>query len=158
MAKKHDRRRYFWVGVVWGIVGAVVVFLFLGDDEPTKDDPAAYTRHVVAQAIERYERDGPEATLSFVNSAASVDGQWYPFIIDEDGYTIGHHNGRFRNREPSERVDSTGYFYGDEILAATEDGVWVSYVIVNPETGQEQRKHTWVVLHDGWIFGSGWYE
>ena len=28
----------------------------------------------------------------------------------------------------------------------------------NPETGEEGRKHSWVVLHDGLIFGSGWYE
>ena len=158
MVKEHKRRPYFWIGVVWGIIGAVVVFLFLGDDEPTKEDPAAYTRQVVQQVIDRYERDGMEATLSFVNSTASVDGPWYPFIINEDGYTIGHHNPRFRNREPSERVDPTGYFYGDDLLAATEDGIWVSYVILNPDTGEEQRKHTWAVLHDGWIFGSGWYE
>jgi len=44
------------------------------------------------------------------------------------------------------------------MLAATEDGHWVSYVFVNPDTGEEQRKHAWVVPHDGLIFGSGWYE
>ena len=158
MTKEPNRKRYVWVGVVWGIVGAVVVFLLFGDDVPPKEDPAAYTRYVVEQTIDRYEREGPDATLSFVNSMASVDGPWYPFIINEDGYTIGHYNPGFRNREPSERVDSTGYFYGDDILSATEDGIWVSYVIVNPDTGGEQRKHTWVVLHDGLFFGSGWYE
>ena len=37
-------------------------------------------------------------------------------------------------------------------------GVGVEYVIVNPETGENQRKHTFAVLHDGYIFASGWYE
>ena len=56
------------------------------------------------------------------------------------------------------RVDSAGYFYGDDTLSATEAGKWVSYVYRNPETGEEARKHTWVVRHDGLFFGSGWYE
>ena len=129
-----------------------------GNDTPTKDDPAAYTQHVVEQAIERYQEDGLELTIAYHNTPMNVDGQWYVFIIDENGYTIGHHNPDFRYRDPALRVDSTGYFYGDDLRAATEDGHWVSYVFVNPETGEEQRKHAWVVLHDGLIFGSGWYE
>ena len=60
--------------------------------------------------------------LRFVNGLESVDGQWYPFIIDQDGYTIAHHNPALIRRDPSERVDSTGYFYGDDVLAATDEG------------------------------------
>ncbi len=58
----------------------------------------------------------------------------------------------------NELVDSEGYAYGPEILEADEAGRWVSYVYLNPETGEEQRKHSWVVRRDEWIFGSGWYE
>ncbi len=43
-------------------------------------------------------------------------------------------------------------------MAATEDGLWVEFVLFNPETGRDQKKHTWVARHDGLIFGSGWYE
>ena len=53
---------------------------------------------------------------------------------------------------------ATFFFYGDDLLAATESGSWVEYVIVNPETGENQKKHTFAVLHDGYIFASGWYE
>ena len=153
------RRLAMGAGVVAAVLAAVVaVVLLSGDDAPSKDDPAAYTRFVVERTIDRYDRDGREATLEFVSSAESVDGQWYPFIIDQDGYTIAHHNPELIGRDPSKRVDSTGYFYGDDMLAATDEGHWVSYVFVNPETGQEQRKHTWVVRHDGLLFGSGWYK
>ena len=55
-------------------------------------------------------------------------------------------------------MDATGYFYGDELLGATEEGRWVSYVILNPETGENEQKHTWAVRHEGLLFGSGWYE
>ena len=61
-------------------------------------------------------------------------------------------------RDPALRVDVTGYFYGDEILSATEKGKWVSFVFYNPNTGEETLKHVWIVRHDGLFFGSGWYE
>ena len=125
---------------------------------PSKDDPAAYTVASVEDAIQRYERDGREATAAYYNNAASVDGQWYVFIVDDGGITIAHHNSKFRGRDPSERVDVTGYFYGDELLGATEEGRWISYVIENPETGGNAQKHTWVMRRDGLLFASGWYE
>ena len=53
---------------------------------------------------------------------------------------------------------SRGYFYGDDLRAADEEGRWVSYVFLNPETGEQQTKHTWAIRHDGLIFASGWYE
>ncbi len=120
-------------------------------------DPAEYTKHFVDEAIARYQSEGLEDTLAYYNTPESVDGQWYTFIIDEDGYTIGHHDPAFRGRDPSLRVDATGYFYGDDVLSATEDGKWVSYVFNNPSSGRIESKHTWAVLHDGLIFGSGWY-
>ena len=133
------------------------------EDEPDqseliKDDPVAYTKAFVQRAIQRYERDGRQATIDYYNSTESVDGEWYVFIIDQDGFTISHHNPQFRGRDPSLRVDATGYFYGDELLGATEEGRWVDYVILNPETGENEQKHTWAVRHDELLFGSGWYE
>ena len=47
---------------------------------------------------------------------------------------------------------------GDDIMGATEAGKWVGYVYRNPETGEEGRKHSRAVRHDGLIIGSGWYE
>ena len=129
------------------------------EEGPRKTDVEAYTRSVVQQAINLYDAVGLEDTLTYYNTGESVDGQWYAFIVDaETGVTIGHHNPALRDRDPSLRVDATGYFYGDDLLAATESGSWSSYVIVNPNTGENQRKHTFAVLHDGYIFASGWYE
>ena len=55
-------------------------------------------------------------------------------------------------------VDPTGYNYGAEFAATTEDGSWVDYTYLNPVTRVNGQKHSWVVKHDGLIFGSGWYE
>ena len=37
------------------------------------------------------------------------------------------------------------------------DGHWVYYNFINPETGNEEPKTSWFKLHDGLIFGSGFY-
>ena len=129
------------------------------EEGPRKTDAPAYTETVVQQAINLYDAVGLEDTVAYYNTEESVDGQWYAFIIGgESDFTIAHHNPVLRGRDPSLRVDPTGYFYGDDLLGATEAGRWVEYVIVNPETGENQRKHTFAVLHDGYIFASGWYE
>lgn len=125
---------------------------------PTQNEPAAYTQLFVQDAIRLYNREGRQAAVDHYSSLESLRGQWYVFIIGEDGYTIAHHDSESVGRDPALRVDSAGYFYGDDILSATEAGKWVSYVHRNPETGEEARKHTWVVRHDGLFFGSGWYE
>ena len=125
---------------------------------PPRSNPAEYTKHVVGDAIRRFERDGLDETVAYYNTKESIDGQWYVFMIDEDGYTISHHNPEIRGRDPSLRVDATGYFYGDDLLSATEEGKWVSYVFENPATGGQDSKHSWVVRRDGLLFGSGWYE
>ena len=39
-----------------------------------------------------------------------------------------------------------------------EEGLWVDYFFLNIATGNYEYKHTWVVRHDGLIFGSGWYQ
>ena len=125
---------------------------------PPKSDAPAYTQSFVRQAIALYDAVGRDATVNYYNDPQSVDGQWYVFIVGKDGRTIAHFNPMLIGRDPDQRVDSTGYFYGDDLLGATESGRWVSYVLTNPEQGNEQRKHTWAVRHDGLIFASGWYE
>ena len=124
---------------------------------PTKNEPAAYTQSIVQDAIRLYNQAGRQAAFDHYSSAENVDGEWYAFIVGEDGRTIAHFRPELIGRDPALRVDATGYFYGDDMLSATEEGKWVSYVFNNPETGEETRKNAWLVRHDGLIFGSGWY-
>ena len=67
-----------------------------------------------------------------------MDGQWYfAFIVDgESGVTIAHHNPALirllaLGRDPSLRMDATGHFYGDDLLAASESGSWVFGVFLH---------------------------
>ena len=126
------------------VIVAVIVMMMDGPEQSasTKDEPDAYTKAFVQGAIQRYELDGRQATINYYNTSESVDGEWYVFIINQDGFTIAHHNPHFRGRDPSLRVDATGYFYSNELLGATKEGRWVDYVILNPETGESEQKHT----------------
>lgn len=159
----HLRRTAVMVTATLAVVIIVVIagLMFMGlsgEEGPTKDDPAAYTKAYIQKAIERYERHGRQATIEYYNDPGNMDGQWYGVIIDGEGYTIAHYNPERRGRDPSERVDATGHFFGDDVMAATGEGHWVEFVLLNPATGRNQKKHTWVVRHDGLIFASGWYE
>ena len=122
-------------------------------------DPAAYTQHVVREAIDRYDAGGREASIAYHSSQESIDGPWYVFLLDEKGFVLANPaRPDFVGTTPAVRSDITGKPYGREVVAADEDGRWVDYVFVNPTTGEPERKHTWVIKHDGLSFASGWYE
>ena len=134
---------------------------------PLKSDPARYTQFVVDSAIARYEAQGLNSTVSHYSNASSVDGQWYVFVLNQNGKLISHFNPDIRgeNLKGPLGTDANGYNFGPELLSATSDGKWVSYVYNNPATretsinhlGDVELKHAWVVRHDDLLFGSGWY-
>ena len=132
---------------------------------PPKSDPAAYTKFVVDQAIARYEAEGLDATLAHYNSPASIDDQWYVFIIDGNDFVIGHPDPDRRGLDVKGWVstDINGYNFGPGMLAANEAGRWVPYVYVNPtegtlgDEGAFELKNAWAMRHDGLLFVSGWY-
>ena len=134
---------------------------------PPRSAPAEYTKFFVDNAISRYETQGLDATLAHYNREESVDGQWYVFIIDENDLVIGHPDAHRLGLDLNGWVgtDANGYNFGPEMLSATEEGKWVSYVYQNPERGsitpgdlsKVDLKNAWVVRHDGLLFASGWY-
>ena len=130
--------------------------------EPIVDaeaDPAAYTKLFVYRAIQRYNADGRDATIEYYNTPESTDGPWYVFIINEEGTIVSHAARPERvGLGYDAMVDVTGYNYGTEFAATTEEGSWVDYTYLNPVTRLNGQKHSWVVKQDGLIFGSGWYE
>lgn len=151
------------IGTAVAVAALVVGIVALGADStnpPTKGNAPAYTVWLVEQALARYERDGLDATLEYYNSQASVDGPWYVFIFDEEGVATAHYDAELRGQLLSgpSGTDVTGYEFGRAMAAADEEGRWVTYVFTHPETGDQQRKHSWVVRRDGYLFGSGWYD
>ncbi|MYC07082.1 MAG: hypothetical protein F4X57_07925 [Chloroflexi bacterium] len=123
-------------------------------------EPAVYTQYLVNEAISMYESEGHEDTIAYYNSPDSVDGQWYVFIGDKNDMMQAHATIPANvGKRYDEIVSLDGYPAGAQVAAAaTEDGAWTSYTYFNPITGNVQTKHSWVIRHEGMIFGSGWYE
>ncbi len=130
-----------------------------GERSAAPADPAAYTQAFVQKALDYYDSHGRTETIEYYNATTHVDGQWYVFIIDENEIMIAHPLRKDRiGTGRADRVDSTGHAYGPEMAAATAAGQWVNYHFVNPQTGLDTLKRTWIVRHDGLYFGSGWWE
>ena len=130
---------------------------------PLKSDPSEYTKFFVQNAISRYDEDGLQDTLAYYNSPASVDGQWYVTIVDQNDLVVGHFDSLFigENLNGPIGTDAEGYKFGADMLSATNSGKWVSYVSQKPEragfrTGDFEVRNVWVVEHDGLLFASGW--
>ena len=134
--------------------------VLLVDYEFHQSDREEFTVDLVKQALRRYDEEGREAILSYYNSPESAVGEWYVFICDENDQAIAHPNQDLLGRDLKGDlgVDVAGYRFGEVIAGAGEQGLWVDYLFLNPNTGNQEFKHAWVVRHDGLLFGSGWYQ
>ncbi len=158
-----DYRVLAFAAVAVLMLGAACISISIGEsDAPSPvTEPGAYTKYFVEDAIERYEDDGLDETVAFFNTSESVDGDWYVFIADEDDVLIAHATIPDLVGKPLSSDDfkgADGFHFGNALAAATGGGDWVSYTYLNPNTGDEEQKHSWVIEKDGLIFGSGWYQ
>ena len=123
---------------------------FSGDlDTPLPDPPAAaepdddtLTTAYVMKAIERYEREGREATVAYYNSRESVEGERFMSIIDADTNILL--TSPLRPAAVGVRVP----------VSATEEGTWVERQGNNPVTNQREPRRTLFILRDGLIFAA----
>ena len=133
--------------------------MFASGYYPQPEDPAAYTREFVDEAIARYERDGLDATVEFYNGEESIDGQWYLTLFDENAIVLA-----FPTFPQLVGKDITAYeaetgrnFGGVAVQYATDDGAWGTFDLPNPRTSEDDVQHLWAVRHDGLIFASGYF-
>jgi cytochrome c len=118
---------------------------------------------MVAKAIALYDAKGKAAFEVMDQGAATGFRQedLYIFVIGTgpDARVVAHGLDRQRiGAVVAALTDSRGQAYGKDLLAgATAEGAWVDYVRTNPQSGKEEPKSSWVVFHDGYIFGCGVY-
>ena len=135
--------------------GVEIELIFGAGHFPTREE---YAKDYVQRAIAYYDGEGQAATIDFYNNQASVEGQFYLFLIGADDLYLAHPvQPHLIDTDIKEVRDSSGYELGREIAAATAEGHWVDYLWLNPVTRIEEPKSTWVVRHDGLIFASGYY-
>ena len=171
LAKAEDGGEGIWVEYLWPHpvtlkevpkVGYAVRhdgLLFASGYYVRVDDPAAETRAYVQSAIDYYAANGLEATIAHYNTAESVDGQWNltmadendivrvailsPHLIGTDLKILGA--GGVRN-------------VGEEMAAATEEGIWVNFVFPNTRSSETLYAHVWAIRYDGLLFTSRYYD
>ena len=108
-------------------------------------------------ALAMYAEGGQDAFAEI--TALSVEEEWYPFVMDSEAST---------EIADGSILDRTGQKIWEpyQMSAAIRDskgafdegqGVFGKYVFLNPETGEQQAKKAWFVMHDGYIFGAGFY-
>ena len=123
-----------------------------------RENISKLTQDYVNRAIEYYEREGLEATEAYYNSAASIDGAFYLFLMDEnDSYLVHPILPHLIGTDIKDVVGEDGQELGKEIAGATEAGIWVQYRWRSPVSELLEDKYTWAIRHDGLIFASGYY-
>ena len=123
----------------------------------TKEEAQA----LVAKAIAAYGAEG-DAAFAAMNPPATGfrDRDLYVFVIGPDNIVLVNGQDASRiGRDLMETVDVTGKNLGKEFIEnASEAGAWVDYVWRDPLTETDVPKTSWIVRHDGYIFGCGVYK
>lgn len=110
-------------------------------------------RFIVDRLIDIYDDLGREGAFAQINALETNDPT-YPFVVDPDSKTVVAH-GAF-----------TDLIGAPSVIIATEENIatlqanstmWTDYKFDNPDTGELEHKRTYLRLHDGHIFGSGFY-
>ena len=132
--------------------------LFISSHQIIQENVEAATKEYVKKAIAYYENRGLAATVRYYNSRASLDGQFYLFMMDKNDIYLVHPIQPERiGTDIKEVTDGAGDPLGRRIAQATKEGIWVEYFWPHPVTGEKELKTTWAIRHDGKIFASGYY-
>lgn len=116
---------------------------------------------VVEDTIDAYDLD-KEGTLARIN-ALEADYYEYPFVLDPHTRTVVAHGAlpeRVGDRSTlfSEGADRPADAILSDLLEGGEGtGVWLEYLFFDVNLNTDQLKRSWMVLHDGLVFGAGHY-
>ncbi len=122
------------------------------------DDPASRTISYVQEAIEYYDNNGLEATVARYNDPESIDGQWGLTLADANDILQVAPLAQHLVGVDLKNVAIHTRNIGEEMAAATDEGIWVNYIFPNVRSSETLYAHTWAVRHDGLLFMSRYYD
>lgn len=85
-------------------------------------------------------------------------GMRYGFVIDENEIIVAHYNPKFIGEKSFAMSNSIESHQQISSALDMEGQIWVHYNFINPETTQVEPKTSLFRMHDGLIFGSGFYD
>ena len=133
--------------------------LFASGYYPQVEDPAAQTKAYVQEAIEYYQANGLDSTIAHYNSQESVDGQWSLTLADEKNIVrVAFLAQRTIGTDLKDLARGRVRQIGEELAAATTEGIWVSHIFPNTRSSETLYAHNWAIRYDGLIFMSRYYD
>ena len=108
-------------------------------------------------ALAMYAANGTDAFADI--TALNIDDEWYPFVFDAKT-ALELADGSILNRTGQtiwNQYDLNAAIGGVKDTLDAGQGAFITYVFLNPETEEQQAKKSWIVKHDGYIFGAGLY-
>ena len=154
----QNRQKHSWVIRHDGFVFGSGWYEDEAPTPPTKADPPAYTQYLRTTSHQPLQPRRPPSNHRPLQLHRQRGRPWYMFIVEDDEVIVHATLPERIGTGSAYRTDIYGKPYGQQIAAVTEAGRWVDYVFLDPAIGQNRQKHSWVIRHDGLIFGSGWYE
>ena len=116
---------------------------------------------LLKEAVTFYETNGKDETFSEINNPNGKfrRGELYIFVYDSDGIIAAHGADTSRiGIDATNQQDENGKFFSREIMQIGESGGSVDYVWLNPATGTNRPKTSYIMLVDGFRFGCGVYK
>lgn len=117
---------------------------------------------LVARAIALYDQSGAEAAFTAIQDLTGgfIDRDLYVFVYGPQRTLVAHGAQPERvGTEVDSLRDEDGVAFGSRMMdEATAEGSWTDYKWRDPVTGQVMKKSSWVVRHDGHVFGAGVYK
>ena len=141
------------------LAACLMALMPLSQSKASSHDEAK-AQYLVAMAVEHFKQHGAEGTIAAINAGGSFkDGELYVFMVTLAGVSVANAADQSNvGKNSIDLKDSTGKPYVREILdSATEDGAWVHYMRINPSTGKDQLKMSWVRKVNGHVIGCGVY-
>ena len=112
------------------------------------------------KAIDEYVFTGTLHSLdaSFLTEKFYNGNSRYAFVIDYDDLTVlAHPNSKVIGQYTFDEINSLESPQVIKTALRNEESTWMHYYFTNPDTVQTQYKISYLKLHDGKIFGSGFY-
>ena len=140
------------------VLGLLTPVLSAAADRGTAEEAKA----LVAKAIALYDREGPEKAFAAIQDPkqAFVDRDLYVFVFGRERKIVAHGgNSALVGTAAESLVDEDGVHFGNKFMdETTATGTWIDYKWRDPASGKVLPKSSWVVRHDGYIFGAGIYK
>jgi signal transduction histidine kinase len=127
--------------------------LILSEDHKT-------AKMIVSQVIKKYDKEGKDLSALENQLDFNVNSKLkrYAFVIDyETQKIVAHPNSELIGQNSFALINSSESEESILENLKNNESHWVYYNFTNPETENVEPKTSWFKLHDGLIFGSGFY-